>query len=184
MLENAGVPFDVMVANVDEDQAKASLRAEGIDVRDLADALAELKAVRVSARLPGALVLGCDSTVALEDGTMIDKAPDRAALAAQLAAMAGKPHSLYSAAVIVENGQPVWRHVDRAKLLVRSMSPEFIEDYLDREGDALLGCVGGYRMEGLGAQIFARVEGSHFTILGLPLIPLLDYLRTRGVIAR
>lgn len=184
MLENAGVPFDVMAANVDEDQAKASLRAEGIDARDLADALAELKAMRVSTRLPGALVLGCDSTVALEDGTMIDKAADRAALAQQLAAMAGKPHSLYSAAVIVENGQPVWRHVDRAKLLMRNMSAEFIRDYLDREGDVLLGCVGGYRMEGLGVQLFSRVEGSHFTILGLPLVPLLDYLRTRGVIAR
>jgi septum formation protein len=184
MLEKAGVPFDVMAATVDEDQAKASLRAEGTDPRGLADALAELKATRVSARLPGVLVLGCDSTVALEDGTMIDKAPDRPALAEQLAVMAGRPHSLYSAAVIVENGQPVWRHVDRAKLLMRNMSDEFIRDYLDREGDVLLGCVGGYRMEGLGVQLFSRVEGSHFTILGLPLVPLLDYLRTRGVIAR
>lgn len=184
MLEKAGVSFDVMTSNVDEEQAKLSLRADGLDARDLADALAELKAVRVSARLPGALVLGCDSTVALEDGTMIDKVPDRPALAAQLAAMSGTPHSLYSAAVIVENGQPVWRHVDRAKLWVRTLTPAFIDAYLDREGDALFGCVGGYRVEGLGAQLFSRIEGSHYTILGLPLLPLLDYLRTRGVLAR
>lgn len=183
MLTAAGVPFEAMSPNVDEDAAKAALRADGLGARDLADALAELKALRVSQKFPGRLVLGCDSTVALEDGTMIDKAESRAVLADQLRRMAGTTHSLYSTAVICEGGQPVWRHVDRAKLTMRPMSDAFINAYLAAEGDDLLGCVGGYRIEGRGAQLFARVEGSHFTIMGLPLLPLLDYLRVRGVMA-
>ncbi len=185
MLTAADVPFEAISPNVDEDSAKMALRAEGISARDLADALAELKALRLSQRLSqrisGVLVLGCDSTVALEDGTMIDKAPDRAALAAQLRVMSGQAHSLYSAAVIAENGIPIWRFVDRAKMTMRDMSNDFIDDYLAAEGDALLGCVGGYRIEGRGIQLFSRVEGSQFTIMGLPLLQLLDYLRVRGV---
>jgi septum formation protein len=181
MLTAAGAPFEAMSPGVDEDAAKVGLRDNGISARDLADALAEFKALRLSQRMQGALVLGCDSTVALDDGTMIDKAPDRAVLAGQLRRMAGTTHSLYSAAVIAENGQPVWRHVDRAKMTMRPMSDDFIDTYLAEEGDVLLGCVGGYRIEGRGAQLFAKIEGSQFTIMGLPLLPLLDYLRVRGV---
>jgi septum formation protein len=183
MLTAAGVAFEAMSPNVDEDAAKAALRADGLGARDLADALAELKALRVSQKFPGRLVLGCDSTVALEDGTMIDKAESRQGLADQLRRMAGTTHSLYSAAVICEGGQPVWRHVDRAKMTMRPVGDAFIDAYLAAEGDDLLGCVGGYRIEGRGVQLFARVEGSHFTIMGLPLFPLLDYLRVRGVMA-
>ncbi len=181
MLTAADVPFKAMSPGVDEDAAKMALRAEGISARDLADALAELKALRLSQRLPGALVLGCDSTVALNDGAMIDKAPDRAALAAQLQRMAGTTHNLYSAAVIAENGRAVWRYVDRAKMTMRVLSDAFIDTYLDAEGDDLLGCVGGYRIEGRGAQLFAKIEGSQFTVMGMPLLHLLDYLRARGV---
>jgi septum formation protein len=181
MLTAADVPFEAMAPGVDEDAAKESLRADGIGARDLADALAELKARRLSQRFPGRLVLGSDSTVELADGTMIDKAPDRAALAAQLQQMSGTTHSLYSAAVVCENGAPAWRHVDRAKMTMRPLSDAFIDTYLADEGDVLLGCVGGYRIEGRGAQLFANIEGSHFTIMGLPLLPLLDWLRVRGV---
>ena len=182
MLEAAGVPHEAVAANVDEDSAKDSLRADGVGARDLADALAELKAVRVSQRLPGALVLGCDQTLALADGTMLDKPADRAAAADQLRLMSGSAHSLFSAAVICESGRPVWRHVERARMTVRPLSDTFIESYLDAEYAQVAGCVGGYRIEGPGAQLFARIEGSHFAILGLPLLPLLDYLRIRGVL--
>ncbi len=183
LLENAGVPHGVMTAAIDEDAVKASFRSQGSSARDLADALAELKAVKVSAKFPGDLVLGCDQTLALDDGTMLDKAPDRASLAQQLRQLMGATHSLFSAAVIAEQGQPVWRHVERVRMTVRSLSDAFIDDYLDAEGDALLGCVGGYRIEGRGAQLFSRIEGSHFAIVGLPLLPLLDFLRTRGILA-
>lgn len=182
MLTAAGVDHDAMAAGVDEEAAKHSLRDEGLNARDLADALAELKAIRVSGRLPGALVLGCDQTLALDDSTMLDKPVDRAAAAAQLRQLSGKRHSLFSAAVIAENGRAVWRHVDRANLTVRPLSDDFIEAYLDAEYANVAGCVGCYRIEGPGAQLFARIEGSHFTILGLPLLPLLDYLRTRGLL--
>jgi septum formation protein len=128
------------------------------------------------------LVLGCDSTVAAADGSLIDKAETRAQSAAQLRALAGTTHKLTSAAVVAQGGIPVWRHVDTAKLTMRPFSDAFLASYLDAEWPAIGGCVGGYRLEGLGAQLFSRIEGDHFTILGLPLLPLLDWLRVRGVI--
>ena len=182
MLTAAGVPHEALAPRVDEDSAMAALRAEGISARGLADALAELKAVRLSTRVPGALVLGCDQTLALDDGTMLDKPADRAGAAEQLRLLSGRTHALHSAAVIAENGQPIWRHVDRAKLHVRPLSDAFIESYLDAEYDAVQYCVGCYRIEGPGIQLFSRIEGSHFTILGLPLLPLLDFLRTRKIL--
>lgn len=182
LLAAAGVPHDAMAAGVDEETAKESLRAQGLGPRDLADALAELKALKLSARRPGDLVLGCDQTLALDDGTMLDKAGSLEELAGQLRRLSGKTHTLHSAMVIAEAGAPVWRHVERVKMTMRPLSDEFIDDYLSAEGDGLLVCVGGYRVEGRGAQLFARIEGSHYAIIGLPLLPLLDYLRTRGVI--
>ena len=182
MLENAGVAFDIDKPHVDEDAAKASLAAAGTSGRDTADALAQLKAIKVSARTPGALVLGSDSVVQLDDGRLLDKPVDRADAAAHLRLMSGKRHRLHSAAVIAENGAPVWRSVDTATLHVRALSDAFIGSYLDQEWPVIAGCVGCYRIEGPGAQLFGRVEGSQFTILGLPLLPVLDYLRTRGVL--
>ena len=178
MLTAAGVPFEATFAGVDEDAAKAALR--DLSPRDLADALAELKALKVSTRMPGNLVLGSDSLVALEDGTILDKPIDRADAAAHLRLMSGKRHDLWSAAVIAENGQPIWRHVERAKMHVRPLSEAFIETYLDAEWPAIAGCVGCYRIEGPGAQLFARIEGSQFTVLGMPLLNVLDFLRVRG----
>lgn len=182
MLDAAGVPHQAMAAGVDEESMKAALRAEGTSARNLADALAELKATKLSRRHPTDLVLGCDSTVVLDDGTMLDKAESRDEQRELLRLIAGKRHSLYSAAVICEGGAAIWRHVDVARMHVRPLSDAFIDSYLDQEWPAIGGCVGGYRIEGPGAQLFARIEGSQFTILGLPLLPLLDYLRIRGVL--
>ncbi len=180
MLRAADVPHEALGSFVDEESARAAMA--DLSPRDLADALAELKAVKVSQRAPGTLVLGCDSVVALEDGTMLDKPVDRDEAARHLKLLSGKRHDLFSAAVIAEHGRPVWRHVDRARLWVRPLSGAFIDAYLDAEWPAIAGCVGCYRMEGRGAQLFARIEGSHFTILGMPLLNILDYLRTRGVL--
>jgi septum formation protein len=180
MLTAAGVPFEATAAGVDEDAAKAGLA--GSKPRDLADALAELKAVKVSLRHPGRLVLGSDSVVALADGSLLDKPESREQAADHLARMSGARHDLWSAAVVAENGRPVWRHVEAAKMHVRPLSPGFIQWYLDQEWPAIAGCVGCYRIEGPGAQLFSRIEGSQFTVLGLPLLNVLDYLRTREVI--
>ena len=179
MLTAAGVPFDATAAGVDEDAAKASLA--GTKPRDLADALAELKAVKVSLRHPDRLVLGSDSVVALADGSLLDKPESREQAAEHLARMSGTRHELWSAAVVAEAGRPVWRHVEAARMHVRPLSPAFIDWYLNREWPAIAGCVGCYRIEGPGAQLFSRIEGSQFTVLGLPLLNVLDYLRVRGV---
>ena len=178
MLTAAGVAHEALPALVDEDAIKAGLGE--VAPRDLADALAEMKAIKVSKRVPGTLVLGGDSVVAVEDGTLLDKPVDRADAEQHLKLLSGKRHDLYSAAVIAENGRAVWRHVDRARLWVRPLSDAFIAEYLDLEWPAIAGCVGCYRVEGPGVQLFSRIEGSHYTILGMPLLNILDYLRTRG----
>ncbi|MDB5685782.1 MAG: septum formation protein Maf, partial [Rhizorhabdus sp.] len=176
MLDAADVAYETMAAGVDEEGMKLALRGEGHDARALADALAELKAMKLSRRHPTDLVLGCDSTVVLDDGTMIDKTTTREESRDQLRRMRGTRHRLFSAAVICEGGSPIWRHVDVAKMHMRDFSDAFIESYLDVEWPAIGGCVGGYRIEGPGVQLFEKIEGSQFTILGLPLLPLLDYL--------
>jgi septum formation protein len=176
--------FEAQAPGVDEDAAKASLAAEGLKGRSLADALAEMKAVKLSSRYPEALVLGCDSTVTTADGALLGKAESRDEAAAQLRALAGTTHRLTSAVVAAERGSPVWRHVDVARLTMRPFSEDFLQAYLDAEWPAIGDCVGGYRLEGRGAQLFSRVDGSFFTVLGLPLLPLLDWLRVRGILAQ
>lgn len=183
MLAAASVKFEALSPGVDEEAAKAGLRADGLKARDLADALAELKAVKVSARQPDALVLGCDSIVELQDGRLLDKAESREQAAEHLRLLSGRRHYLHSAAVIAEGGRPVWRCVDRAAMHVRPLSDAFIESYLAAEWEEARWCVGVYRVEGPGAQLFNRIEGCHFTVMGLPLLPVLDYLRTRGILA-
>lgn len=178
MLTAAGVPFTAVRPFVDEAAAKESLL--GLSGRDLADALAELKAVKVSLAHPDALVLGSDSVVQLADGTLLDKPESREEAADHLARMADSHHDLISAAVIAEAGRAVWRHVDRARVHVRPLSSDFIQHYLAAEWPTVAGCVGCYRVEGPGVQLFTRIDGSHFTVLGLPLLPVLDYLRVRG----
>jgi len=183
MLEAAGVAFEAVRPNVDEDAAKASLAAAGTLARDTADALAELKAVKVSAAHPTALVLGSDSVVELANGTILDKPTSRESAADHLRQLSNGRHRLHSAAVVAEGGRPVWRAVDTVALVVRPLSPAFIDAYLDAEWPAIGSCVGCFRIEGPGVQLFAAIDGSHFTILGLPLLPVLDYLRTRGQLA-
>ena len=180
MLAAAGVPFTAEPAYADEAALKAAMA--GRHPRDVADALAELKALKVSARHPGHLVLGSDSLAVLDDGTILDKPTSREEAREHLTRMSGKRHDLVSAAVIAENGQAVWRVVDKAKMFVRPLSPAFIETYLDAEWPAISGCVGCYRIEGPGAQLFSRIDGSQFTVLGMPLLPVLDYLRVRQVL--
>ncbi|HEX7783874.1 MAG TPA: Maf family protein [Sphingobium sp.] len=182
LLKAADVPFEALHPGVDEEAAKEALRADGLDARALADALAELKALRVSRRIPGTLVLGCDQTLSLDDGQMIDKAVDRDDAVRILTLLSGKTHHLHSAAVIVHGSVPVWRHVERVRMTMRPLSPAFIEQYLDGDWDLLRWCVGCYRIEGPGAQLFAKAEGSQFAIQGLPLLPLLDFLRVRGLL--
>ncbi|KTT96208.1 septum formation protein Maf [Sphingomonas yabuuchiae] len=178
MLDAAGVAYEAVPARVDEAGVKAAMA--GATPRDLSDALAEMKAVKISANAGPVPVLGSDSIVALADGTLLDKPESREEAAEHLARMSGGSHELWSAAVIAEHGRPVWRHVERAKLHVRPLSGAFIDRYLDQEWPAISGCVGCFRIEGPGVQLFSRIEGSHFTILGMPLLPVLGYLRERG----
>ena len=182
MLQNASVPFEAVSPAVDEDAAKASLRAQGLKARDMADALAEMKALKLSAKHPTALVLGCDSIVELQDGRMLDKAHSREEAADHLRALSSRRHYLYSSAVIAEAGRAVWRCVDRVTMHVRPLSEAFITAYLEQEWEQARWCVGVYRVEGPGAQLFTRIDGSQFTVIGLPLLPVLDYLRTREVL--
>ncbi len=183
LLAAADVPHEAASPGVDEDAAKAGLRAAGVDARGLADALAELKALKLSRQRPSDLVLGCDQVLVLEDGSTLDKAESRDEARAQLSLLRGSTHRLVAAAVIAEGGIPIWRHIDIAKMMMRDFSDEFLDLYLDVEWPAVSGCVGCYRLESRGVQLFSRVEGSHFTVLGLPLFQVLDYLRTRGIIA-
>lgn len=183
MLDAAGVAHEALPAHVDEDAITAGLVVEHASPERIADALAEVKALKISRQHPGALVLGADSVVVTADGSMITKPETRPRAEAQLRQLAGTTHRLISAAVICEAGKPVWRSDGTAKLTMRRLSENFITSYLDQEAEAVLGCVGCYRIEGLGAQLFSRIDGDQFVIRGLPLLAVLDYLRARGVLA-
>ncbi|CAO3352656.1 Maf family protein [Azospirillum melinis] len=180
MLEQAGVPAILDRPLVDEDEVKAAGRAEGVPADAVAEALAELKAQRITRRHPGALVVGADQMLECE-GRWFDKPADRAGARAQLLDLRGKTHQLVSCAVVVRDGERMWHKTDSARLTMRNFSEAFLDDYLDRVGDDVLHSVGAYQLEGLGAQLFHRVEGDFFTILGLPLLPLLGFLRVHGV---
>jgi septum formation protein len=181
MLENAGVPFEPVHAPFDEDSAKAGLIASGFEPRDLAEMLAEQKAKSVAAGAD-ALVLGADQVLELDDGTMLRKPASRDDAAAQLRRLSGATHWLHSAAVVVEGGERVWGETETVALDMRQLGEEFLNRYLDAEYEAIRWSVGGYRIEGLGAQLFSAIEGGHFAILGLPLLPLLAFLRERDVL--
>lgn len=179
MLEQAGVDFVVDTAPVDEAAIKDAMRAETANPARVAEVLAELKATRVAARHPGAIVIGADQMLDC-DGTWFDKPDSRAQARAQLGALRDKTHRLTSAVVAVRDGQRLWHHTESARLTMRRFSDAFLDDYLDKAGAAVLSSVGAYQLEGLGAQLFMLVEGDHFTILGLPLLALLDFLRENG----
>lgn len=180
LLANAGIEATSIKPNVDEDAAKVAFRAEGMRVSDQAMRLAELKAVKVSRNHSG-LVIGGDQMLNV-DGQPLDKPADMAEARHHLRRLSGKTHRLETAIVIAENGEPVWRHLTSPKLSVRMLDEAFIDHYLKAAGPVILNTVGAYQLEGIGAQLFNRIEGDYFSILGLPLLPLLDYLRVRGVI--
>ena len=181
-LNAAGVSIEAVPALVDEQSIKTSLVQAGAKPRDIADALAEAKARKLSRKMPMAMVLGCDQICVGPDGYIYDKPETPEDARAHLAQLSGKVHRLISAAVICEQGEPVWRIIDTAQLTMRSLSPQFIDNYVDRYWDEIRHCVGCYRIEAEGAQLFANVSGSQFTIIGMPLLPLLDYLRVRGLL--
>lgn len=179
LLENAGLTVEVEPPRVDEEMIRDGMLAEQHSPRDIADALAEAKAVRVSRKRPDALVLGCDQVLDLE-GDLLSK-PDTAAHArAQLLAMRGRRHELLSAAVICEDGAPIWRHVGTARLTVRAFSEAWLDDYIARNWPGIGDSVGAYKLESEGVRLFSRIEGDYFTILGLPLLDLLGFLTFRG----
>jgi septum formation protein len=180
LLYRAGVTFEAISPGVDEDAVKAGLLAEGASARDVADTLAELKAVRASGRVDG-LVIGSDSTLEL-DGRLFDKAPTLAHAREHLFAFRGKVHQLHSAVVVARDGAPIWREVKTARLWVRDFSDDFLDAYLAAEGEHILGSVGCYRVEGLGLQLFDRIDGDYFTVLGMPMVGLLGFLRLHGAL--
>lgn len=179
MLKGAGVSFRVEVAPVDEEALKAELGA--IDPDQLAIELATAKALAVSRLHPGAWVLGGDQTLAF-DGGLVSKAKSLDEARARLGAMRGRSHALHSGAALARGGQAVWSGVDTATMQVRPFTDSFLDAYLENEGEALLSCVGAYRLEGMGAQLFEKVEGDYFTVLGLPLWAVLDQLRRVGAL--
>lgn len=179
MLADAGVVFSVQVADVDEDAVKAA--HDPADAAGLAVELARVKALAVSRHDDDAWVLGADQTLAF-DGGLVSKAATLDAARARLMSMRGRPHHLHSGAALARNGQIVWSGVDTATMRVRAFSEAFLDAYLAAEGEALLACVGSYRLEGMGSQLFEAVEGDYFTVLGLPLWPVLAELRRAGVL--
>jgi septum formation protein len=180
VLESAGIPIDIEPADVDEREIEA--RAGFDDPGQVAALLAREKAKAVSAKHPGRMVLGADQTLALGK-RRFSKAPNRVVAREQVAALRGNTHTLHSALAVMRGGAVLFETVDAAHLTMRKFSDAFLDSYLDAVGDKALSSVGGYQLEGMGIQLFERVEGDHFTVLGLPLLPLLGWLRQAGLLA-
>jgi len=183
LLRQAGLAIEIMPTRIDEASVREGMNAEGAPPRDIADTLAELKAMRVSRHALGKLVIGADQILSCK-GKLFEKPADRAAAEAQLRALAGSVHELWSAVCVARDGNVIWRHVALSVLTMRSFSDAFLGAYLDAAGDALTHNVGAYALEGPGAQLFSHIEGDYFSILGLPLLPLLDFLREHNIVRR
>ncbi len=183
MLKNAGLDFIADASDVDEDSIKKISKAEGASILATAEALALAKAKKISAERKGMLVLGCDQMLECE-GHWLDKAGDVKIARSQLNLLSGKKHQLISAAVLLRDGKAVWQKTEIATLHMRTLSPDFINAYIAQMGERLLGSVGCYALEGLGSQLFEKVEGDHFVVLGLPLMAFLEALREQGILLR
>lgn len=181
MLREAGVEFDIHVPRVDEETILNSLLAEGAKPADIADTLAEYKARRIADKSPSAIVIAADQVLAC-NGQIFSKPRDLKEAREHLQTLKGQGHQLLSAVVIYEEAKPVWRHVGRAQLVMRDFSDAFLDDYLAKAGEDILNCVGCYQLESHGVTLFNRVQGDYFTILGLPLLEVLAFLRTRGAL--
>lgn len=181
LLENAGLQFEVIPARIDESAVKQAMISEGAPPRDIADTLAEIKSLKQSAKQPDALVIGCDQVLSF-DGSILSKpeTPDHAL--EQLRDMRGKRHELLSAAVISEEGKPIWRHVGVVRLMMRDASDTYLEGYVDRNWDSIRNSVGAYKLEEEGVRLFTQIHGDYFHVLGLPLLEVLSYLGLRGEI--
>ncbi|PKQ12311.1 MAG: septum formation protein Maf [Alphaproteobacteria bacterium HGW-Alphaproteobacteria-1] len=179
LLENAGLSIKVIPARIDESTLRDALLSENMSTRDIADALAEMKATKVSLKQGARLVLGCDQVLDL-DGEILSKPGTVEEARAQLLRLRGRTHDLLSAAVICLDGAPIWRHVGRVRLTVRAFSDAWLDHYLDRNWPDIAGCVGSYKLESEGVRLFSRIEGDYFTVLGLPLLDLLAFLSLRG----
>lgn len=182
LLQNAGLSLTAQPARIDEDAIRAALLADQAKPRDVADTLAEMKARKLAERNPGALVLGCDQVLAFE-GQVWSKPHDVTHARDQLETLRGATHDLHSAIVLYHEARPVWRHIGSARLTMATFTDSYLDGYLDRNWPAVAGSVGAYQMEGEGIRLFSAIEGDYFTILGLPLLPLLTYLALRGFIA-
>lgn len=181
MLRQAGLDFEIRPARIDEEEIKLSMKSEGVSLRDVATALAELKAHRISSAEPLDFVIAADSMLAC-DGRWYDKPADMAAAREQLQSLRGKTHELVTAVALARGGSVIWRQIEVARLTMRDFSDAFLDAYLAQAGAAVLSSVGCYQLEGLGAQLFSRIQGDYFAILGLPLLPLLDILRENKVL--
>ena len=181
MLDGVGLTVQAIPARIDEEMITASLLAEDAKPRDVADALAEYKARKVASKHPDALVIGSDQVLDL-NGILLSKPTSSENALEHLRAMAGKPHKLFSAAVIFEDGKPVWRHVGIVRMQMRAASDAYLKGYVARNWDAIQHCVGAYQLEAEGARLFHRVDGDYFSVLGMPLLDVLSYLTLKGVI--
>lgn len=181
IMTGAGLDFEVIVKPVDEAAIKTAMLDDGARPREIADALAEAKALRVSRQEQG-LVIGADQVMVM-DGELFDKPTSIETARKRLLLMRGRRHELVGSVVVASGGRPVWRYVSETKLWMRDFSDDFLDDYMDREADLVTKSVGAYRFEGPGSQLFSRVEGDFFSILGLSLLPLLQYLRDCKAIA-
>lgn len=179
MLSNAGIAFEAIVPRVDEEMIKIALQAEKATPRDIADALAETKARKIGGKLPDKLVIGCDQVLDF-DGQILSKPQTPEEAREQLKALRGKRHSLLSAVVVYHQLEPLWRHVGQVRLYMRDISDSYLNEYVDRNWPSLQSSVGGYKLEEEGVRLFSRIEGDYFTILGLPLIEMINYLTASG----
>lgn len=183
MLSNAGVPHVIIPARIDEGMVKEALLAENAPPRNIADTLAEMKARKVSDKNPGSVVLGCDQVLD-HRGELLSKPADQQDALAQLQGLRNDRHTLLSAAVVYEDGKPVWRHVGVVRLRMHDASDAYLQDYVARNWDSIRHSVGAYKLEEEGVRLFSRIDGDYFTVLGLPLLELLSYLTLRGDLPR